>query len=226
MSIRRGVIQFIKATFRMKEAQVSGKRNELINDVELMQHYGFSSVHTPKDDDGRGAECAIAFANDSNEVPIIIADEDRRYRPTTQNEGEVCLYTYKDDRTASNDEADHRLSLYESGSDLVIKLRANGTTETEISQTSAGTVLIKVNDTTITLTDGDITLDTDGTINNTATSNITINSSANVTVEASTSITLDAPTLNIDCDTINATGTNLSLSGTTITATAGTIDFN
>ncbi len=71
----------------IKRFTASGRQNETIEDREMFQQYGFTSMPQP------GAEGIVI--HEGNHY-IMIATEDRRYRIPIEA-GEVCLYTDEGD---------------------------------------------------------------------------------------------------------------------------------
>jgi len=64
---------------------------ETIEDGERIQQYGVSSVPLP------GAEAVVLFPGGDRSHPLIVAVDDRRYRPTGRPQGEVTIYTDEGD---------------------------------------------------------------------------------------------------------------------------------
>jgi len=89
--ISRGLIQLSKDTTPNQRFQVKLMADEVRDNVERVQEYGFTSL--PK----AGAECVVLFPNGSREFGLMIAVDDRRYRLKTLQEGEVALYTDEGD---------------------------------------------------------------------------------------------------------------------------------
>jgi len=114
----------------MQTAEIVGFADEVSNKVDRFQNYGFSSYPKAMDPEtGYGAEVVLAPLNDSDSLKTIIATDDRRYRPTFSNEGEVALYTFNDDQN---------ITLKIDGDDFSIVSRCGGTT---ITQTSGGDII-------------------------------------------------------------------------------------
>lgn len=87
LMVARGVLELIDNTQNCQILQVTVRADQLRDDVERFQEYGFSSV--PK----AGAEALVMLVSGSSDHPVVVATEDRRYRPTSLVEGEACLYT-------------------------------------------------------------------------------------------------------------------------------------
>lgn len=84
MVFGRGVIRAVKDTGARQQAQVEMLKDEVIDDVEHMQNYGFTSHPT-------GGDCAVAFNGGSREQGIVLVIDDRRYRIPLLG-GEVAMY--------------------------------------------------------------------------------------------------------------------------------------
>lgn len=77
---------------RLRSLQARGLAEEVSDDVEHFQQYGFTS--RPQ----AGAELIVLSPGGSKSAAIVIACEDRRFRLATLEEGEVALYTDEGDR--------------------------------------------------------------------------------------------------------------------------------
>lgn len=95
---RRVMLMFSRAVIhdtddapKCQEAQVSLLAGEARARVERFQEYGFSS--RPQN----GAEAAMVFVGGGRDHGIIVATEDRRYRVTGLERGEVAIYTDEGD---------------------------------------------------------------------------------------------------------------------------------
>jgi phage gp45-like len=86
--IRAIIKTFQAAAGRLSQVTAYGHADELIEDRDVMQHYGFRS--RPK----RGAEGVVI--RDGNHL-VMIADDDRRYTIALED-GEVSLYTDQGDK--------------------------------------------------------------------------------------------------------------------------------
>lgn len=84
MVFGRGVIRALKDAGARQQAQVEMLKDEVIDDVEHMQNYGFTSHPT-------GGDCAVAFNGGSREQGIVLVIDDRRYRIPLEA-GEVAMY--------------------------------------------------------------------------------------------------------------------------------------
>ena len=84
MVFGRGVIRAVKDTGARQQTQVEMLKDEVIDDVEHMQNYGFTSHPT-------GGDCAVAFNGGNREQGIVLVIDDRRYRIPLLA-GEVAMY--------------------------------------------------------------------------------------------------------------------------------------
>ena len=84
MVFGRGVIRAVKDTGARQQTQVEMLKSEIIDDVEHMQNYGFTSHPT-------GGDCAVAFNGGNREQGIVLVIDDRRYRIPLEA-GEVAMY--------------------------------------------------------------------------------------------------------------------------------------
>lgn len=86
MMVARAVIKTVDDTTKMQLVQASLLAGELRDKVEHFQPYGHTSV--PFD----GAEAVIIFAGGNREHGLCVVVDDRRYRLTGMEPGEVALY--------------------------------------------------------------------------------------------------------------------------------------
>lgn len=87
----RCVLRLASDGARMQTAQVGLLADETADGVERFQNYGFTSVPQP------GAEGVCLFIGGDRGHGVIIAMDDRRYRLTGLQGGEVALYTDEGD---------------------------------------------------------------------------------------------------------------------------------
>jgi len=86
LSIGRCVVKLVNDATLMQGVQITLLADEARDNVERMQEYGFTSVPLP------GAEAlAVAVGGTRNHV-VVIKCEDRRYRLTGLQGGEVAIY--------------------------------------------------------------------------------------------------------------------------------------
>lgn len=90
LMVARAVIELVDDSKKVQSLQLKVRADELRDDVERMQQYGFTSVPEP------GAEAIIVLVGGNSDHPVAIAVDDRRYRPTDLAEGEVALWTLAD----------------------------------------------------------------------------------------------------------------------------------
>lgn len=86
LMIARAVLKLVDETKTFQTIQVS-IRDELRDDAERFQNYGVSSFPAV------GAEALVVMVGGSADHSVVVAVDDRRYRPKTLIEGEVCVYT-------------------------------------------------------------------------------------------------------------------------------------
>ncbi len=67
--------------------QVEVTRGELIDDIERMQNYGYTSSPPLG-----GTDCLVAFLGGNREQGVVIVAENRQYRLTGLESGEVALF--------------------------------------------------------------------------------------------------------------------------------------
>lgn len=87
LMVGRAVLELVNDASKMQSAQVSLLEDELRDNVERFQNYGFTSVPEA------GAEgVALSVQGDRDHV-ILVAVDDRRYRKLGMLPGEVAVYT-------------------------------------------------------------------------------------------------------------------------------------
>ena len=85
-SIARAVVQTIDNSKQRQLLQLGVLEGEDIDEAESFQPYGFFSVPLA------GAEAVVVFPNGDRGHPLVVAVDDRRYRPTDSEPGEAGLY--------------------------------------------------------------------------------------------------------------------------------------
>lgn len=85
-SIARAVVQLVDDSTKLQLVQLGVLAGEDVDDAERFQEYGFASVPLP------GAEAVVVFPNGDRGHPLVVAVDDRRYRPTGGAAGEVVVY--------------------------------------------------------------------------------------------------------------------------------------
>jgi phage baseplate assembly protein V len=86
-SIARCVTAIVNDKAKMQLVQVRLMADEVKDDVEHFQMYGFTSVPFDK------AEGVALFVGGGRDHGIVVCIDDRRYRLTQLKQGEVALYT-------------------------------------------------------------------------------------------------------------------------------------
>lgn len=90
-SIARAVVQLVDDTTKIQLLQLGVLADEDVDDAERVGQYGLLSIpHV-------GAEAVVVFPNGDRAHPLVVAVDDRRYRPTGGEAGEVGLYTDEGD---------------------------------------------------------------------------------------------------------------------------------
>lgn len=87
--ILRGVVQLIDDAKKMQELQVTGLYGEVIEGVERIQQYGFTSVPLA------GSECVVLFVGGYRDHPIALSVEDRATRKKGLQSGDAAAYTHR-----------------------------------------------------------------------------------------------------------------------------------
>ena len=86
LMIGRAILSAISDSGKIQTAQVQLLADEVQDDVERIQEYGFTSVPLP------GAEGVVVFVGGNRDHGLLIATDDRRYRLVGLEAGEVALY--------------------------------------------------------------------------------------------------------------------------------------
>lgn len=84
--IGRAIIGLVNDSTRMQSVQVTMQADQTADDVERLQQYGYTSVPF-----GGAEGIALAIGGSTGHTVVINVD-DRRYRLTGLQEGEVALY--------------------------------------------------------------------------------------------------------------------------------------
>lgn len=82
----RGVINLVKSGDSIQKAQVSGLAGETLQDVELMQQFGFTSVPPA------GTQIVVVPVGGKTTHSIVIATENGVFRVKNLKNGEVAIY--------------------------------------------------------------------------------------------------------------------------------------
>lgn len=86
LMIGRAILSAISDSGKIQTAQAQLLADEVQDDVERIQEYGFTSVPLP------GAEGVVVFVGGNRDHGLLIATDDRRYRLVGLEAGEVALY--------------------------------------------------------------------------------------------------------------------------------------
>jgi phage baseplate assembly protein V len=92
LTVSRGVVKLVKDSLKMQGVQVELLSDEVQDDVEHFQEYGLTSHPFA------GAEVLFLAVGGNRGHGIAACVTDRRYRPKSLGEGDVCLYTDKGER--------------------------------------------------------------------------------------------------------------------------------
>jgi phage baseplate assembly protein V len=111
LMIGRGIIRLVNDAHGMQRIQMDGLAGEVLDDVERMQEYGFTSVPL------NGAVAVFVALAGERANSLVIAVDDRRYRLSGLNAGEVALY---DDLGQSVHLKRNGISLF-SGENIILK---------------------------------------------------------------------------------------------------------
>lgn len=87
-AIARAVVQGVNDGTKLQSVQLGVLDGETIDDGERFQQYGFTSVPIA------GAEAVVLFPNGDRGHPLVVAVDDRRYRPNGWEPGEVGVYNF------------------------------------------------------------------------------------------------------------------------------------
>ncbi|HKE81619.1 MAG TPA: phage baseplate assembly protein V [Solirubrobacteraceae bacterium] len=87
MGTTRGRMALVDDKKKLQQVQVELLADETKDHVERFQQYGFTSVPL------EGAEAVVSFLGGGRDHGIVLAIDDRRYRQTEMQAGDVALYT-------------------------------------------------------------------------------------------------------------------------------------
>lgn len=90
--VSRAVLALINDAAKLQRLQIQLMADEERGDVERFQEYGFTAH--PR----AGAEAIALSVGGSRSHMVVIAVDDRRYRLTSLEEGEVAIYTDEGDK--------------------------------------------------------------------------------------------------------------------------------
>lgn len=86
LTVSRGVVKLVNDSLKCQALQVELLKDEIHDEVERFQEYGFTSVPL------EGAEVLFLSVGGNRSAGVVACVTDRRYRPKDLNEGDVCLY--------------------------------------------------------------------------------------------------------------------------------------
>lgn len=89
--VARAVLRLVYDDAALQALQIEVLRGEIRDQVERFQEYGLTSHPHP------GAEAVVVFASGDRSHGLVVAVDDRRYRPQGLEQGEVALYTDEGD---------------------------------------------------------------------------------------------------------------------------------
>lgn len=136
MTVGRAVVRAINDDLGRQVVQIEVLRGEVRDAVERMQNYGFTSVPLA------GADAAVVFVAGNREQGIVVAIDDRRYRLTGLEAGEVAIY----------DDQGQKVHITRTG--ILIE------TDLDLTATVGGSAEVTAS-TSITLTSPTVTIDGD-----------------------------------------------------------------
>jgi phage baseplate assembly protein V len=140
----RAVLSLISDGEALQTVQASLLADETRDGVERFQRYGLSSVPLP------GCEAIFISLGGDRDHGVIVADDDRRYRPSSLAMGEVVVYTHEDAGGAHRIHLKNgnEIHLIAGGSSIVLTPDSISLNATNINVTG-GTLTVKVGQTTV-----------------------------------------------------------------------------
>lgn len=84
--VARAVLNVVDDEGNMQRVQISLLEDEVIDDVERFQNYGFTSVPD------EGSEATVVFVGADRSHPVVVVADDRRVRKKGMKPGEVAVY--------------------------------------------------------------------------------------------------------------------------------------
>lgn len=88
--VARAVVQVVNDATMLQLLQLGVLADEDADDCERIGQYGFFSVPLV------GAEAVVVFPNGDRGIPLVVAVDDRRYRPKNGQAGESGIYNNAD----------------------------------------------------------------------------------------------------------------------------------
>jgi phage baseplate assembly protein V len=113
--ISRGVVELVNDSLKCQGLQVSLLADELRDNVERFEDYGMTSHPFI------GAEVLYLSVGGNRSLGVAVRVLDRRYRPKSMGEGDVCLFTDKGERVYIESSSDIVNLGAKSASDFVAK---------------------------------------------------------------------------------------------------------
>lgn len=92
LMVGRAVLLLVNDQLKLQGLQISLLADEVREDVERFQNYGFTSHPLP------GAEAVAVAVGGSRDHLVVLAVDDRRYRVKGLQAGEVAIYTDEGDK--------------------------------------------------------------------------------------------------------------------------------
>ena len=100
LMVGRAILTVIDDSTKSQTVQISALADEVRDAVERFQEYGYTSVPQA------GAEALAVFVGGNRAHGVVVATEDRRYRPRNLSPGDVALYHRAGVRVFLDDDAD------------------------------------------------------------------------------------------------------------------------
>jgi len=136
MAISRGVVNLVNDSRKMQEMQITALSGEPLDEVERFQNYGLTSY--PK----AGAEAIVLSVNGHRSHAVAVAVDDKRYRLTGGQAGEVFLH----------DDQGQKIALYRDRIEVEAPKVVIKSTEARVEST---TVVIQSDDVSLGATGGE-----------------------------------------------------------------------
>lgn len=101
LMVRRALIDIVTDKNPVQAMQLNMFEGEVRHGVERMQEYGYSSV-PPK-----GGQALVVFEDGECAHGVVVATDDRRYRPVNLKDGDLMLYTEANKAEGGGDTEHH-----------------------------------------------------------------------------------------------------------------------
>ena len=92
LAVGRAVLRAVDDSGDLQRLQLTLLSEETRGEVERLQGYGFTAVPIA------GAEVIVVSVGGNRDNPVAIALDDRRFRPSGLEPGEVCLFSRRADQ--------------------------------------------------------------------------------------------------------------------------------